>query len=86
MLNGAFTQEQAGALAERLRREAPGDLGAQVRRAVRLTAGREPGEDEVRRDAAFVRELKERQGLSADEALRQYALLLLNTNEFVYLD
>jgi hypothetical protein len=86
MLNGEFTQEQAAALAERLRREAPGDLTAQVRRALRLTAARVPGEDEVRRDMDFVRDLQERQRLSAEEALKQYALLLLNTNEFVYLD
>jgi hypothetical protein len=86
MLNGPFTQEQAAALAERLRREAPGDLTAQVRRGLRLAVARAPGDDEVRRDIAFVRDLQERQHLSAEEALRQYALLLLNLNEFVYLD
>jgi hypothetical protein len=83
MLNGAFVNEQAAALADRLRREAPDDLAGQVRRAIRLTTGRAPSEDEVARDVQFVH------GLSAkkvDEPLKRYCLLALNTNEFVYLD
>ena len=75
MLNGEFTHEQAAALAERLEREAPGNRDEQVRRAVRLTTGREPSEEEVRHDAAF-----------AKKSLKSYCLLLLNANEFVYLD
>jgi mono/diheme cytochrome c family protein len=83
MLNGAFVNEQAAALAERLRREAPGNLAGQVRLAIRLTTGRVPGGDEVDRDVQFVR------GLSAKgvaEPLQKYCLMALNTNEFVYLD
>jgi hypothetical protein len=83
MLNGAFTNEQAAALAARLCREAPGDLAGQVRRAVRLTTGRTPPADEVDRDVALVRGL-EAKGVA--EPLKQYCLLALNTNEFVYLD
>ena len=78
MLNGAFTNEQAEALARRLEAEAP-DVEAQVRRAIRLTTGRLPGEDEVRQDVAFVRKM-------GAEGLRLYCLLALNKNEFVYLD
>jgi mono/diheme cytochrome c family protein len=85
MLNGAFTNESSAAFAERLRRETP-DLEAQVRRAIRLTTGRLPGEDEVRKDVAFVRKLKDEANLSDARALQQYCLLALNTNEFVYLD
>jgi hypothetical protein len=86
MLNGEFTNEQAGAFADRLRREAPGDLTAQVKRAIRLTTARIPKDDEVVHDVAFVRELNERQKLNDDDALRLYCLLLLNANEFVYVD
>src|SRR5262249_61227716 len=42
LLNGDFTNEQAEALAARLEREAPKDISAQVRWAVRLTTGRAP--------------------------------------------
>jgi hypothetical protein len=86
MLNGAFANEQAAALSERLRREAPGGLDDQVRRAIRLTAGRAPADEEVKKDAAFVRDLRMKHKLSAEEALKQYCLLALNANEFVYLD
>jgi hypothetical protein len=83
MLNGGFLNEQAAALADRLRREAPDDLARQVRRAIRLTTGRVPGNDEIDRDVAFIHGL-EAKGIA--EPLKQYCLLALNTNEFVYLD
>jgi len=86
MLNGEFANEQAAALAERLRSEAPNDAPAQVRNAIRLTTGRLPGEDEVRKDVAFIQELREKSKLGEQEALRLYCLLALNANESVYLD
>ncbi|MBO0698658.1 MAG: PSD1 domain-containing protein, partial [Zavarzinella sp.] len=85
MLNGTFTNEAAAAFAARLRREAP-DLESQVRRAIRLTTGRAPGDDEVKKDVGFVRELMQKANLREAEALRQYCLLVINANEFVYLD
>jgi mono/diheme cytochrome c family protein len=86
MLNGEFTNEQAAAFAERLRREAPDDLAAQVRRAIRLTTGRRPGDDEVGKDVAFIKDMRTKHGLTEEAALKQYCLLMLNTNEFVYVD
>ena len=86
MLNSEWMNEQAAKLASRLEQEHPDDELAQVRRAIRLTAGRPPGEDEVRDDLKFIHELRTTEKLSHSEALRLYALLILNTNEFVYLD
>jgi len=86
MLNGEFTNEQAAAFAERLRREAPADLTAQVRRAIRLTTGRQTGDDEVKKDVAFIGDMQTKHGLTEAAALRQYCLLALNANEFIYLD
>ena len=54
LLNGEFANEQAAAFAERLAKESPGDLAAQVTRAIRLTTGRVPTADEVAKDVAFV--------------------------------
>jgi hypothetical protein len=85
MLNGVFTNEAAGAFATRLQREAP-DLEARVRRAIRLTTGRVPTEQEMRKDLEFVRELQNGARLTESTALQQYCLLVLNSNEFVYLD
>jgi len=86
LLNGEFTNEQAGYFAERLKKEAPAGLEAQVRRAVLLTTGRQASDAEVKADVAFVGRLKTKHGLSDDAALKQYCLLALNANEFVYVD
>jgi hypothetical protein len=86
MLNGDFTNEQAAAFAQRLEREAPGDLDGQIVRAVRLTTGRMPAADEVRRDREFVQGIRDRENLDPPTALRLYCLMMLNTNEFFYLD
>jgi mono/diheme cytochrome c family protein len=86
MLNGEFTNEQAAALAKRLTEEAPGDVAKQVARAIRLTTGRIPEVHEVSEDIAFIMKLKSQHGLDDLTALTRYALLVLNANEFVYLD
>jgi Protein of unknown function (DUF1553)/Protein of unknown function (DUF1549)/Planctomycete cytochrome C len=86
MLNGEFTNEQAAIFAERLRKEAPNDIAAQVRRAVRLTTGRQPTADEVHKDVTFIKDMQTKHGLSEPAALKQYCLLALNTNEFIYVD
>jgi hypothetical protein len=86
MLNGEFANEQAERLGERLQREAPADLRAQIVRGIQLTTSRSPTEDEIETDVAFVRMLESQPGMDAHKALVQYCLLLLNANEFVYLD
>jgi hypothetical protein len=86
MLNGNFANEQARTFAKRLRQEVPGNLEGQIRRAIRLTTGRTPGQEEVQADLAFVRDLRTQDKLSEERALTLYCLLALNTNEFVYLD
>jgi hypothetical protein len=86
MLNGEFTNEMAAALAERLHKEAPNDVAGQVRRAIRLTTARPPHDDEVNKDVAFLKELQTKTGWSADRVRTHYCLVLLNGNEFVYLD
>jgi hypothetical protein len=86
LLNGAFLNGQASALADRLRREAGVDLGAQVRLALRLVSAREPSEADVRRGVELIESLQSREGLGADEARRAFALMVLNLNEFLYLD
>jgi hypothetical protein len=86
MINGEFTNEQAERLAERLERELPDDLPKQIARGIRLTASRTAAKDEIERDAVFVRTLQSESGMTAHRALAQYCLVLLNANEFVYLD
>jgi hypothetical protein len=86
LLNDDFSNAEAKALAQRLSKEAPQGLEAQVTRAIRLTTGRVPGAEEINRDIAFVRDLQQQNNLDEAEALGFYCLLVLNTNEFIYLD
>jgi hypothetical protein len=86
MLNGEFTNEQAGLLARRVMSERPGDVAAQCRTASVLVSSRPLSDAELREDLKLIADLRERHGLSAEAALTQYCLMLLNTNAFVYLD
>lgn len=86
MLNGEFTNDQAEKFAARLESDAPGDLRKQVIRAIRLTTSRQPKGGEAERDDAFIRKLQSEAGMNAHRALTQYCLLLINANEFLYVD
>src|SRR5262249_31505935 len=86
MLNGAFLNRQAGLLADRLRREAGHGVAARVARARALATGRTPRPEEVRRGTDLIATLQTYDRTSADEALATFCLLVLNLNEFVYLD
>jgi hypothetical protein len=86
MLNGDFTNQEARHFAERLAKDTPGDLSAQIRRGLRLTSGRTPSEKEIAADLAFIQRLQAEDKLDEKQALTQYCLLLLNTNEMLYLD
>jgi len=86
LLNGEFANECAEAFAARLKKEVPESLEAQVARGIRLTTGRAPAAAEVNQDLAFIRLLMDKHKLDEASALARFCLLLLNSNEFVYLD
>ena len=86
LLNGRFVGERARALSNRLAREVPsGDAAALARRALELSLAREASEAEVTRATDFVSALRA-SGASADSARERLALLVLNLNEFVFVD
>jgi hypothetical protein len=86
LLNGQFANEQARHFARRLQQETPGNLPAQVRRAIRLTTSSDPPADEVSCDVAWIEALKSETHLTEGAALTQYCLMALNANAFHYLD
>ncbi len=86
MLNGEFSNGKAQKLAERLRKESPGDLTAQVRNAIRLTTSRTPTAEEVAKDVAFIQSIQKEDNLSEEQAMKMFCLVTINTNEFIYLD
>jgi uncharacterized protein DUF1553 len=74
LLNSAFIVQQSEKFAERLQREFPDQVDAQINRAVRLAFARAPESDEL----AAARQLV------AEHGLVQFCRTLLNANEFVY--
>jgi hypothetical protein len=85
--------EQAAHFADRLRREAGADPGAQIRLAFALALCRPPSAGESKLAEAFLNR-QQRQiesetqtaGDAGQKALAAFCLVLLNTNEFVYPD
>lgn len=83
-MNGKFAQDQADLLAQRLQKEAGADPEAQVRRAFLLVLSRPPRPEEVQASVAYLGQ--QRPGVSAAQQLAALCLVLLNTNEFAYLN
>lgn len=90
MMNGVFLQKQAKVFAERVRQEAGGhdavDVAAMVRRAIEIALVRPATDEEVARGVALIDTLEEVDGVHPSRALEIYCLMVLNLNEFVYLD
>jgi hypothetical protein len=86
MLNGEFLNKQAKVFAARLRKEAGAEASAQVRLALALATSRTPTDAEIQRGVRFMQALQTQDGASAGVALDMFCLLVLNLNEFMYLD
>jgi hypothetical protein len=76
LLNSPFMERSAAKWAERLQREAPDDRPGQIRRAYRLAFARQARPEEIRFGERF----------AAKHGLAQLCLVLLNANEFLYVD
>jgi hypothetical protein len=85
MLNGSFLQEQATLLAEHARR-ASDTLSTQLKTAVESAYSRPAIAHEIERGLQRIKSLQTKYGLSEQQAFREYCLVLLNSNEFLYLD
>ena len=96
-LNGDFTHRQAGYLAARLERAMGNDVRGQISRAFQLTLGRPSRARETKLGLQFL--AAQRRQIEADvraseqeppdarrKALEAFCLVLLNTNEFFYLN
>ena len=86
MLNGKFLNDQAAEFAKRLRKEAGDKVEPQVTLAYRLALGHEPDKALVQRGLKLIDALQQKHKQSRDESLKGFCLMVLNLNEFVYLD
>lgn len=80
LFNGDFVNQQAAYLAAKLRREAGDDPKAQIELGYRLALSRKPTATEMSTMLDFI---KSKEG---NQALEQAARVILNLNEFVYVD
>jgi mono/diheme cytochrome c family protein len=85
-LNSDFFNKQAAIFAARLRKEAGAKIEDQAALGIRLVTGRAATAAEVKRCVTLYSDLQTKDGIAADKALDYVCLVLLNLNEFVYLD
>ena len=78
--------DQAKVFAERLRKEAGADRKERVRLGLELALARQANERELEYSHEFFDAMREKHGLNEEEALDRFALLVLNLNEFIFLD
>ena len=86
MLNGKFLNDEARTFAARLRSEAGGDVKSQVALAYRIALCRPPDEKHIQRGLKLIETLQASYQLTPERALDQFCLMVLNLNEFLYLD
>jgi hypothetical protein len=86
MINGEFLHQQAGALAERIVREARADPTAQVKLALKLVLSRPADEKSVEQGLVLLKTLEEKHKASPENARQYFCLMLYNLNEFLYVD
>jgi hypothetical protein len=85
MVNGDFANVQAELFAQRLRREAK-DLRGRIARGLQLVTQRPARDGDVTRLVELAAELQRDFGRTEEQALQRCCLVLLNSNEFVFLD
>jgi len=74
MMNGTLVQEEAEHLAARIRKQVGEERSVQVQKVCEVVLGRLPATSELRKFSAF------------DGSLASICLVLLNSNEFLYLE
>ena len=84
MLNSKFLNDSAEILANRLQEDSQ-KISDQVSRAIELATSR-PATDTDISDGVKLINTFQQSGMDANQALQRFCLLVLNLNEFVYLD
>ena len=86
LLNGQFLQSQSQRFAERIRRTGATSRIQQIEQAIQFAYGRPATNSDIRRADSLMNRLRDEYQLNEQEQLKEYCLVLLNTNEFMYLD
>ena len=85
LFNSKFVREQSLAMAERIEREVGTNAGAQVERAFQRAFQRSPSESERQKCESFLSKQEDEDSKEPRGTLADLCLVLLNSNEFVFL-
>jgi hypothetical protein len=85
MMNSKFLNDSAEVLALRLQEEQPNDTPAQVSRALELATSRPATKEDIADGLKLIQHFT-KTGINKPQALQRFCLLVLNLNEFVYVD
>ena len=83
LFNNEFFLLQAKHFAERVTRDAGSDPAAQVKQVYRIAFSRDPGARELQQGVEFLRKQAKP---GASTALAEFAHVIINTNEFLYIN
>jgi hypothetical protein len=86
LINSEYLTARAQKFAQRLQKEKPQDLAAQCQRGWELVTQRTASSEEINRLLATQADFRSKHALSESQALERLCLLLLNLNEFIFLD
>jgi len=86
LLNSKFLNDSAASFAKRLTRAESTEAKTQVAQALHLATRRTPTAVEIDDGLRLIQNLKAKATLDDSQALQRFCLLVLNLNEFLYLD
>ncbi len=86
MMNSKFTNDHARLLAERIENSAPGDPSNLVQQGFQLVLGRPPRPVELKNSVDLIESMRQNYGHDLSTALERFSLVMLNLNEFIFLD
>jgi len=86
MINGDFANAQSTELAKRVRETGATTPEDQIREAVQFVMAREANDQDVKIGISLMTDLKKDHGLDDQRAFDLYCLMLINLNEFFFLD
>lgn len=86
LLNGAFFNQQAEELATRVKREAGEQPVARIARVIELVLDRPATPAEIDRGRKLIETLQSKHQQTPDAAFNHYCLMVLNLNEFIYVE
>ncbi len=86
MINGHFANQQASELAKRVRETGATSQEDKIREAIQFAMAREANDQDVKIGISLMSDLQKDHGLDDQRAFDLYCLMLINLNEFFFLD